>query len=182
MTHSFLSCAVQRIPFSFQMAHPPCPRFSSISCFYSGSMMRRASPTAISSREGPPAHRGHRELALDALPSSSIEKHCVLPPICCWMLPLSFPSTYYLSVTPHNTLSARWQSIWKSSTPTPLTGARYVTRNHRNQPLRDMPRPPNLLSADSGTTNAARDMPLFTTTKGVLILPQLRYVQVRQMV
>ena len=40
-----------------------------------------------------------------------------------------------------------------------------------------MPRPPVLLSTESSISNAARDMPLVVTTKGVLILPQLRYAQ-----
>ena len=40
-----------------------------------------------------------------------------------------------------------------------------------------MPRQPDLLSTESSISNAARDMPLFITTKEVLILPQLRYAQ-----
>ena len=96
--HSFLRAphiriafqVVQRTPIRFQFTHPPRPRSNSRSVLYSGSMMRRARPTAISSPVGPPTRR---ELALDALPSSSIEKHCVLPPTCCKTFPLSFPST-----------------------------------------------------------------------------------------
>ena len=37
---------------------------------------------------------GCRELALDALPSSSIEEHFVLPPHCYRIQSLSFSSTY----------------------------------------------------------------------------------------
>ena len=123
---------VQRTPLRFQIAHPPRPRSRPRSYFYSGPMMRRTKPTAISSREGPPTRR---ELAPDALPSSSVEKHCVLSPNRYRMSPYHFRayiSTSYnvkpLSLSPHNTLSARWQATWKPSAPTPLNRARYVTR------------------------------------------------------
>ena len=54
-----------------------------------GSMMRRADPTIVSLLwEGLPTRR---ELPSDALPSFSIEKHGVLPPVCCAAHPLVPP-------------------------------------------------------------------------------------------
>jgi hypothetical protein len=78
-------------PFAFKSTTLHTQDSKAISYSHSGSMMTGASPTVISSRDG---LLTRHELALDALPSSSIEKYCLLSPPCCRMQSLSFPSTY----------------------------------------------------------------------------------------
>ena len=133
VTHSFLSRAPHphrssggsKNPHSLSIHHPPHPTFSSRSDFYSGSMMRHARPTAISSREGPPTRR---ELALARSPHLRSGSTACFRPLAVEHYPYYFQvhsSTSHndrlLSLSPYNTLCARWQPTWESSAPTPLT-------------------------------------------------------------
>jgi hypothetical protein len=110
--------AVQRTPLLFQIAHPPRPRFR----------FRINDETCMPD---------DRRLASDALPSSSIEKHCMLPPTCC----TGVSSCFHVIAHPHKYTSildhhptrflARRSPVHHPGGPKLLTGARTATRKDR---------------------------------------------------